>query len=147
MWNAAAANDVLDVPLDAKDIDGRVLRNPSVRHVNQPPNTCGARGRTEVLIGSQIDARRAVGARAHVVVRGGDDLIDAAAGVGEPRHIEQIDRPTVDARMHLRESGRAPRQRADWRPRRPQLRDDRATELTSGADDEDDSHERFSRNQ
>ena len=89
--DAAAADRVLDVPLHAEDIDRRILVDAAVRDVDQAAHAGVARGRTEVLVAGQIDPRRAVRTLTHVVVRGGHDLLDAAAGLGQRTDVTKVD--------------------------------------------------------
>src|SRR5206468_973492 len=82
---AAAADRVLDVPLQAKDIDRQVLRHAAERYVEQPAHAGVPRGRTQVLVTGEIDLHRARRRLAHVVVGSGNDLGDAAAGFRQLR--------------------------------------------------------------
>ena len=77
---------------------------------------------------------------AHVVVGGGDDLIDAAARLGQLRHVAEIDRRDFRAGRERRQRFAVARERADLAPDGDELARDHAAELTRGADNE---HSRF----
>ena len=104
--DAAPADGVLDVPLDAEDIDRRILRDAAIRDVDQPAHAGVARRGAEVLVGAEIGAGRAVRALAHVVVGGGDDLLDIATGLGELRQVAHVHRGDLGARRQRAERRR-----------------------------------------
>ena len=114
--DAAAANGVLDVPLEAKDVDGSIPRDAESGHVNQSAHASITHRRAEILVRGEIDARRARGSATHVV-RGRDNLIDAAACLGESRHIEQVHGGPLGFRRQLGEPPGIARERTNRRPR------------------------------
>ena len=140
MRHAAAADGILDVPLDAKDVDTRVLRDATVQDVDQAPHASVARGGAEILVTREIDTGWAESPLAHVVVGGRDDLLDAAARVGELGHVAEIDRRDLGRRSQGGERVTVASERADPDARGHELTRYHSSELTRSADDE---HSRF----
>src|SRR4030095_4630806 len=140
VWHATPADGILDIPLDSEDVDGGILCDAPERDEDQTAHACVARRRTEILVSREVDARWAGGALAHVVVRRGDDLLDAAACLGELRHIPEVDGCGFRRGRELGECVLVAGERANSGAGRNKLARDDAAKLTRSADDRSEEH-------
>src|SRR5204863_5177530 len=130
--HAAAADRVLDVPFQAKDVDRQVLRHAAERDVEQPAHAAVPHGGAQVLVAGEIDFHRARRPAAHVVVGGGNHLADTAAGLGQLREVEEIDGGNLGSSRGQRlQPAAVSRQRAHGYAAGEQLSRERAAQLTA----------------
>jgi hypothetical protein len=135
--HAAALDRVLDVPLDPEVVDHGELIHAAERHEHQAADAGVARRGAEVLIGGEVDLRRAGRARAHDVVGGGDDLADPAARLGQFGQVHHVDCGDFGAGLFERRQLRGvTAERAHGHACGKELAGDHAAEQTGGAGDQ-----------
>ena len=136
--HAASPYCVFDVPLEPEDIDGLVRAQAAKRDVGEPPHACIPRGGAQVLVCREIDPARTRRARAHVVVGGRNDLVDALAGRVELRHVEHVHGGDFGAgALEIGQLVLAAGERPDGHAGGDQLAGNRTAQLAACAGDED----------